>query len=57
MDTLIAYGVIRLYLFCLVALSGLILMAALTADGITRLKCLVAVAVIWAIIIALANVE
>ena len=31
MNALMAYGMIRLFLFCLVALSGLILMAALTA--------------------------
>lgn len=57
METLIAYGAIRLLILFLVALSGFILMAALTADGITRLKCLATVAAIWTIIIALASVE
>jgi hypothetical protein len=54
---LIVYAAIKFLIFSLVVGSGIILMAAHSADEITRWKYWGAAVVMWAIIIALANLD
>ena len=53
----IVYAAIKVLIFLLVVTSGLMLIAGHTADEVTRWKYWGGAAVIWAVIVALANIE
>lgn len=53
----IVYAAIKVLIFLLVVISGLMLIAGHTADEVTRWKYWGGAVLIWATIIALANIE